>query len=148
MLDGFAGSGMTGVAAQWCGTAPAAYRHKLEMEWKKAGTPAPKWGARRVVLNDLSPAATFIGANYNIPFDVDAFAKAASNCCATSSARLAGCTRPCIPTVRRRVGSSSPSGARFLLARMCAGEVNFIDEALDEDNRTRTHFPARTVELI
>jgi len=76
VLDGFAGSGMTGVAAQWCGTAPAAYRHKLEMEWKKAGNPAPKWGARRVVLNDLSPAATFIGANYNLPFDVDAFAKA------------------------------------------------------------------------
>jgi hypothetical protein len=28
------------------------------------------------VLNDLSPAATFIAANYSIPFDVDAFAKA------------------------------------------------------------------------
>jgi DNA-directed RNA polymerase subunit RPC12/RpoP len=76
VLDGFAGSGMTGVASQWCGTAPAAYRHKLEMEWRKAGTPAPKWGARRVVLSDLSPAATFIGANYNLPFDADAFAKA------------------------------------------------------------------------
>ena len=76
VLDGFSGSGMTGVAAQWCGAAPAAYRHKLEMEWKKAGNPAPKWGARRVVLNDLSPAATFIGANYNLPFDADAFAKA------------------------------------------------------------------------
>lgn len=46
VLDGFAGSGMTGVAAQWCGTAPASYRHQIEMEWKKAGMPAPKWGAR------------------------------------------------------------------------------------------------------
>ncbi|AOR77785.1 DNA methyltransferase [Novosphingobium resinovorum] len=73
VLDGFAGSGMTGVAAQWCGTAPATYRHKLEMEWKKAGTPAPKWGARRVVLNDLSPAATFISANNNLPFLADAY---------------------------------------------------------------------------
>ena len=34
VLDGFAGSGMTGVAAQWCGSAPAAYRHGLELEWK------------------------------------------------------------------------------------------------------------------
>ena len=32
VLDGFGGSGMTGVAAQWCGTAPSAYRHELEME--------------------------------------------------------------------------------------------------------------------
>ncbi|MDR1282060.1 MAG: transposase, partial [Opitutaceae bacterium] len=76
VLDGFAGSGMTGVAAQWCGTAPASYRHELELAWKKEGRAAPKWGARRAVLNDLSPAATFIAANYNIPFDVDAFAKA------------------------------------------------------------------------
>ncbi len=76
VLDGFAGSGMTGVAAQWCGSAPAVYRHGLELEWKQQGKPAPKWGARRVILNDLSPAATFIAANYNLPFDVDAFAKA------------------------------------------------------------------------
>lgn len=65
VLDGFAGSGMTGVAAQWCGAAPSAYRYELETEWKKQGKAAPKWGARRVILNDLSPAATFIAANYN-----------------------------------------------------------------------------------
>ncbi|MDY0042521.1 MAG: DNA methyltransferase, partial [Desulforhabdus sp.] len=76
VLDAFGGSGMTGVAAQWCGLAPAAYRRELEMEWKKQGKQAPKWGARRAVINDLSPAATFIGANYNIPLDVEAFAKA------------------------------------------------------------------------
>jgi len=71
VLDGFAGSGMTGVAAQWCGAAPAIYRHKLEIEWKKAGNPAPRWGARRVVLNDLSPLASFISANNNLPFLAD-----------------------------------------------------------------------------
>lgn len=76
VLDGFAGSGMTGVAAQWCGTAPAVYRHKLESEWKKAGIAAPKWGARRVVLNDLSPLASFISANNNLPFVADEYSKA------------------------------------------------------------------------
>jgi len=76
VLDGFAGSGMTGVATQWCGTAPASYRHEVEMEWKTAGMAPPKWGARHAVLNDLAPAASFIGANYNLPFDVDAFARA------------------------------------------------------------------------
>jgi hypothetical protein len=47
VLDGFAGSGMTGVAAQWCGSAPAEYRKQLEAEWSKQGLPKPKWGARR-----------------------------------------------------------------------------------------------------
>ena len=77
VLDGFCGSGMTGVAAQWCGTAPPKYRQKLEAEWKAEGRDPPEWGARRVILGDLSPAATFIAANYNIPFDVDEFAEAA-----------------------------------------------------------------------
>ena len=77
ILDGFCGSGMTGVAAQWCGTAPEDYRRNLERQWKNEGRQAPEWGSRRVILGDLSPAATFIAANYNIPFDVDAFAKAA-----------------------------------------------------------------------
>ena len=34
-LDGFAGSGMTGVAAQWCGSASAEYRKQLEAQWVK-----------------------------------------------------------------------------------------------------------------
>lgn len=76
VLDGFCGSGMTGVAAQWCGCAPEAYRQTLEMSWEKEGLEKPKWGARRVILNDLSPAATFMAANYNLPFDVRAFAEA------------------------------------------------------------------------
>ena len=77
VLDGFCGSGMTGVAAQWCGAAPEEYRRKLEKDWKDQDREPPKWGARRAVLGDLSPAATFIAANYNIPFDVDEFAEAA-----------------------------------------------------------------------
>jgi len=79
VLDGFSGSGMTGVAAQWCGTAPATYRHKLEMEWKKEGIKAPKWGARRAILSDLSPLATFISANNNLPFTEDDYEKTAKS---------------------------------------------------------------------
>jgi hypothetical protein len=76
VLDGFCGSGMTGVAAQWCGSAPESYRKELEAAWKAEGRDKPEWGARRVVLGDLSPAATFIAANYNLPFDVKEFARA------------------------------------------------------------------------
>ena len=78
VLDGFCGSGMTGVAAQWCGTAPLAFRQILEQRWRKEGREAPEWGARRVILGDLSPAATFIAANYNIPFDLMTFSRIAA----------------------------------------------------------------------
>ena len=77
VLDGFAGSGMTGVAAQWCGMASATYRHQLEVEWKNAGLASPSWGGRRVVLSDLSPLASFISANNNLPFFAEGYGKAA-----------------------------------------------------------------------
>ncbi|MCX6631628.1 MAG: DNA methyltransferase, partial [Candidatus Solibacter sp.] len=65
LLDGFAGSGMTGVAAQLCGAPDPAYKKLVDEEWRAGGDELPKWGARRAVLGDLAPAATFITANNN-----------------------------------------------------------------------------------
>lgn len=65
VLDGFAGSGMTGVAAQLCGSPDAAYKAQIEQ-----AMPYVKWGARKAIINDLSPAATYIGFNYNSAYDV------------------------------------------------------------------------------
>jgi 16S rRNA G966 N2-methylase RsmD len=142
VLDGFAGSGMTGVAAQWCGTAPAAYRHKLEMEWKKAGTPAPKWGARRVVLNDLSPAATFIGANYNIPFDVNAFAKVGKQLLRDVEREIGWMYETLHSDGKTKGRVEYTVWTQLYSCPECTGEVNFTDEALDEETkRVRDDFP-------
>jgi predicted RNA methylase len=62
VFDGFCGTGMTGVAAQLCGSPDPDFRAKVEAEWAAAGHPPPEWGARKAILNDLSPAATFIAA--------------------------------------------------------------------------------------
>lgn len=142
VLDGFAGSGMTGVAAQWCGCAPAAYRHELEMAWKKEGRPAPKWGARRVVLNDLSPAATFIAANYNLPFDVDAFAQAGEQLLKDVQHEL-GWMYETLHTDGKTKGKIEyVVWSEIFTCPECAGTVNFLDEALEGDTkRTRDVFP-------
>ncbi|MFN2469625.1 MAG: DNA methyltransferase [Gaiellaceae bacterium] len=71
VLDGFCGTGMTGVAAQMCGTAGVELRTTIELEMGKV-----EWGARRAVLQDLGPSATFIAAGLNVPVDADAFARA------------------------------------------------------------------------
>lgn len=135
VLDGFAGSGMTGVAAQWCGTAPASYRQKLEMEWKKAGQPAPQWGARKAVLNDLSPAATFIAANYNLPFHVDAFARAGKQLLAEVECEI-GWMYETLHTDRKTKGRIEYTvWTEIFSCPECAGEVNFIEEALEEDSK-------------
>ncbi len=59
VLDGFCGTGMTALAAQLCETLPGEERAEVEAE-----VPGAKWGLRYSVLCDLSPAATFIAANY------------------------------------------------------------------------------------
>jgi DNA modification methylase len=142
VLDGFAGSGMTGVAAQWCGCAPAAYRHELEMAWKKEGRAAPQWGARRVVLNDLSPAATFIAANYNLPFDVEGFAEAGKQLLKDIEDEI-GWMYATLHTDGKTKGRIEYTvWSQLYSCPECAGEVNFTEEALDEDTkRVREDFP-------
>ena len=142
VLDGFAGSGMTGVAAQWCGSAPAAYRHELEMEWKKQGKSAPKWGLRRVILNDLSPAATFIAANYNLPFDVEAFAKAGLQLLQDVEQEVGWMYETLHKDGKTKGRIEYTVWSQIYSCPECAGEVNFIDEALDEKTkRVKDVFP-------
>ena len=119
VLDGFCGSGMTGVATQWCGLAPGSYRQKLEAEWHAEGREAPEWGARRAILNDLSPAATFIAANYVLPFDVARFAAVAKQLLAEVDNDLVGCMRQTTPMAGSDA-SSTRFGARYLLVRNVA----------------------------
>jgi hypothetical protein len=63
ILDPFCGSGMTGVAALMCEEPP---------EDILQAVPGAKKGARRTILNDLSPAACHIAYNYCTPVDVEA----------------------------------------------------------------------------
>lgn len=78
VFDGFCGTGMTGVAAQMCGDREVVmslgYQIKedgtilqedADEEGKKIWKPFSKLGARKAVLNDLSPIATFIANNYS-----------------------------------------------------------------------------------
>lgn len=142
VLDGFSGSGMTGVAGQWCDSAPAAYRHELELTWKKEGKPAPHWGVRRVVLNDLSPAATFIAANYNIPFDADTFARAGRQLLKDLEREI-GWMYETLHTDGKTKGRIDYTvWSQIYSCPECSGEVNFTEEALDaETKRVRDDFP-------
>ena len=136
VLDGFCGSGMTGVAAQWCGTAPPEYRMELEQQWAKEGRDPPKWGARRAILGDLSPAATFIAANYNIPFDVDAFAEAAQKLLDEVEEEI-GWMYETLHTDGKTKGRINYTvWSEVFTCPECAGEIVFFDQALNQRDNT------------
>jgi DNA modification methylase len=165
VLDGFCGSGMTGVAAQWCGSAPEAYRRKVETDFERQGLQKPVWGARHSVLNDLSPAATFIAANYNLPFDVRKFARAGKQILDEVDQEIGWMYRTAhvsVKDIKGREGEilkalldeiSCPPWmsigrveytvwSEVFTCPNCAGEVVFLDEALDEDTkRVKESFP-------
>ncbi len=82
VFDGFCGTGMTGVAAQFCSDRKTV--ESLGYRVLPDGTildendrPFSKLGTRLAILNDLSPAATFIAHNYNATVDVEAFQREA-----------------------------------------------------------------------
>ncbi len=145
VLDGFSGSGMTGIAAQWCGAAPAEYRKGLEAEWAAQGRAAPKWGARRVILNDLGPAASFISANYNTPFDVTKFERACRKILSDMKAHLGWMYET------KHAGSSAKGTINYVVwsevfaCPECTKDVDFVCVAIDQDTKkTRKEFPCPT----
>lgn len=72
VLDGFCGTGMTGVAVNVCEKPPHEVKSKIEHD-----VPHAAWGKRFAIINDLSTAATFFSANYNRSLEPDfpAFSK-------------------------------------------------------------------------
>jgi hypothetical protein len=135
VLDGFAGSGMTGVAALWCGAAPDAYRRELEAKWKRDGLPAPEWGARRPVLNDLSPAATMIAAGYTLPFEIDAFSEAAQELLDIADAEI-GWMYEVHHEDGRKGRVNYLVWSEVFACPDCVREIVFVNEALDPETKT------------
>jgi DNA modification methylase len=139
VFDGFCGTGMTGVAAQMCGNPDPEFKAKIEAEM-----PYVKWGTRKAILNDLSPAATFIAYNYNTPVDVVEFEKEAKRI-------LEECEKECgwmyetQHTIDGKVQygiDGKPIMGRInytvwsdvFICPTCSNEIVFWDVAVDKEN--------------
>ncbi|OMD42679.1 DNA methyltransferase [Paenibacillus odorifer] len=88
VFDGFCGTGMTGLAAQFCGNRSVietmGYKvsdDKKVLKMVELEDGQVMWeefsllGERKAILSDLAPAATFISRNYNAPIDYLEFEK-------------------------------------------------------------------------
>ena len=75
VFDGFAGTGMTGVAAQLCGDKRTILsmgysvndKNEIFVNKNSSKNIISKLGKRKAILNDLSTAGSFISYNYNSP---------------------------------------------------------------------------------
>ena len=141
ILDGFAGTGMAGVAAQACGNPEPKVRREIESE---LGADNIEWGARRAILGELGPSATFISAGLNLPIDGDAFDRASTALLDRFEHEYGWMYRT---TVTLDSGESFEAGIDYVVwsevftCPHCGGEVVFYDAAfVPVTGRVRTDF--------
>jgi predicted RNA methylase len=143
VADTFCGTGMTGVAAQLCGSKSAVedLGYRVESDgtilepsqengkatWRKFS----KLGERKVILNDLSPAAAFIATNYNTKISVPDFKTEAERVLSIVEQKIGWLYET------KHLNSQTKGKINYIIwsdvftCPECAGEVIFWDSAVD-----------------
>ena len=148
VFDGFCGTGMTGVAAQMCGDRNAVLelgyqvkpdgtilQEEIDENGKKDWVAFSKLGVRRAILNDLSPAATFIAYNYNAPVDLSEFVKEANRILKEVEEKY-GWMYETLHTDGKTKGKINYTvWSDVFVCSECAGEVVYWDAAIDVENQ-------------
>ncbi|MFO8089100.1 MAG: DNA methyltransferase [Desulfatiglandaceae bacterium] len=146
VFDGFCGTGMTGVAAQLCGDKGTVeslgyrvdkdgtvYQQETGEDGNTIWKQFSKLGARRAILNDLSPAATFIAYNYNTPVDVRKFEREAKRILKEVEDEC-GWMYETLHTDGKTKGRINYTvWSDVFVCSECAGEVVFWEVAMDKD---------------
>lgn len=155
VFDGFCGTGMTGVAAQMCGdleeVIALGYQVKpdgtiLQKEVGEDGKdtwqPFSKLGARRAVMNDLSPVATFIAHNYNTPVDLATFEKEAHRILQEVEDECGWMYQTLHTDGKTKGDINYTVWSDVYVCPECAGDVVFWDVAIDRNaSIVRSEFP-------
>ena len=126
VLDGFCGTGMAGLAAQACAQPDAETRTEIEAEMGPV-----QWGARRAVLQDLSPSATFIAAGLNLPIDAREFDRRSTELLEAFDAKF-GWMYKTTHTNGREAQIDYTVWSEVFTCPMCGSEIVFYDAAFDE----------------
>ena len=157
IFDGFCGTGMTGVAASLCGDRKAVESLGYIVQddgtiLDEKGRPFSKLGARKAILVDLSPAATFIAYNYNTPVDVRAFEQEARRILIDVERECGWMyrTQHVVDGKVQKDAKGNPIMGKInytvwsdvFICPSCSGELVFWEVAVDkEEGRVRDEFP-------
>lgn len=148
VFDGFCGTGMTGVAAQMCGDRETVMslgyqvkpdgtilQEEMNEDGKKVWRPFSELGVRRAILNDLSPAATFIAYNYNTPVDVAAFEKEATRILKEVEKECGWMYETLHSDGKTKGIVNFTVWSQVYACPECACEIRFVEEAIDDESQ-------------
>ena len=155
VFDGFCGTGMTGVAAQLCGDKETVeslgyqvkddgsiLQKEINENEQESWVPISKIGVRKTILNDLSPAATFIATNYNTKISLDAFEQDVK-CVIDELKKECAWMYETVHTDGKTKGVINYTvWSDVFVCPECAGEITFWEEAVNEKiGKIRDVFP-------
>ena len=140
VFDGFAGTGMTGVAAQKCKNPDRDFMLQIESTQENV-----KWGERKAVLCDLAAAAAYISANYNQGFDISGFEREAKRVLDESMKECGWMYETTPPNNHQETmfGSgnaviSNTVWSSVLICPNCGKDFVFYTEAVDESGKIKS----------
>ena len=136
VFDGFAGTGMTGVAASMCGNPDKETKQKIESEFKETGLKQPNWGQRRAICGDLSPVATFLSHNFNTYQDIIDFKTKGEAILTELEKRIKG-----IYSVKFRGVLCSINYILYsdiYLCPNCGNEIHYLGDLFDLDDENKS----------
>jgi len=146
VFDGFSGTGMTGIAAQMCGDRDeilslgyqiksdgTILKEEVDSEGQIAWLPFSKLGVRHAVLNDLSPAASFIASNYNTPTDTAYFEQEAKRILRSTEEKYRWMYETKHVDGKTKGVINYTIWSDVFVCPECAGEVVYWNEAVPED---------------
>lgn len=147
IFDGFCGTGMTGVAAQMCndkvvveslgfrvGDDGTISQQETNENGKSVWKAFSNLGARRTILNDLSPAATFITYNYNMPVNVEKFGQEVNLLLKDVEDELGWMYKTTHTDHNTECKITYAVWSDVFVCPDCAEEVVFWDVAVDQNN--------------
>jgi len=155
VFDGFCGTGMTGIAARLCGESREVvslgyrvsekgviYEDFADNGAKRQSIKISELGTRRAILNDISPLATFIAANYNIPFDVQSFNEEATRILKEVEADCGWMYETLHKDGKRKGRINFTVWSDVFTCSECSKQIVFVEEALNtRTGAVRESFP-------
>jgi len=128
VFDGFAGTGMTGVACGKCSDAKEVSEYHIE----------GIIGRRNCILGDLSPIASFITYNFNNPVDRKIFVNKAN--------KIINEVKEEVSDLYKTKHFNNDFGvisyviwSDYLVCPNCSGELSYWKESLDENMKIKPH---------
>lgn len=125
VFDGFCGTGMTGVAAQLCGS---------ENDVKALKEENAQIGVRHGICSDLSPIASLIAATYNLKFNPKAFERKALRILEQVEKELGWMFETEVDGKKAKINYTIWSDV--FVCPSCGNEIVLWSEAVSEDTKT------------